>query len=62
MGRRCEICGKTQVVGHNISHAHNVTKRMFNPNLQRIKIKIGEKTKIVWVCACCIKSNKVVKA
>lgn len=62
MGRRCEICGKTPVVGHNISHAHNVTKRRFNPNLQRIKVKIDQKVKRLWVCTRCIKSNKVVKA
>jgi large subunit ribosomal protein L28 len=61
MGRKCEICGKTPITGHNISHAHNVSKRRFNPNLQRIKIKIGNKTKKAWVCTRCLKSNKVIK-
>ena len=35
MAKVCEICGKKPMVGHNISHAHNLTKRRFNPNLQR---------------------------
>ena len=35
MSKMCAICGKKPVVGNNISHAHNVTKRRFKPNLQR---------------------------
>ena len=37
MSKVCEICGKKPMVGHNISHAHNVTKRRFNPNLQKVR-------------------------
>ena len=37
MAKRCEICGKGPVVGRNISHAHNVTPRRFEPNLQRVR-------------------------
>jgi large subunit ribosomal protein L28 len=58
----CEICGKQPVSGHNISHAHNVTKRRFNPNLQRVRaIEKGKVRKIV-VCTRCIKAGRVVKA
>ena len=38
MAKRCEICGKGVVVGRNISHAHNVTPRRFEPNLQRVRV------------------------
>jgi large subunit ribosomal protein L28 len=34
MARRCEITGKGVLVGHNVSHANNKTKRRFMPNLQ----------------------------
>lgn len=34
MARRCQITGKTGMVGNNVSHAHNKTKRRFEPNLQ----------------------------
>ncbi len=62
MSRVCEICGKKPVTGHNISHAHNVTKRRFNPNLQRVRaLKNGQARKMV-VCTNCIKSGRVVKA
>jgi large subunit ribosomal protein L28 len=37
MSRMCEICGKKPMVGNNVSHAHNLTKRRFNPNLQRVR-------------------------
>jgi large subunit ribosomal protein L28 len=34
MSRRCMVTGKTVMVGHNVSHANNKTKRRFMPNLQ----------------------------
>jgi large subunit ribosomal protein L28 len=35
MARVCQITGKAPMVGHNVSHANNKTKRRFLPNLQR---------------------------
>ncbi len=34
MSRMCQVTGKRPLVGHNVSHANNKTKRRFNPNLQ----------------------------
>ena len=34
MARRCMVTGKGVLVGHNVSHANNKTKRRFLPNLQ----------------------------
>jgi len=62
MSRICEICGKKPLVGNNISHAHNVTKRRFNPNLQRVKAVLNGRTKKIVVCTSCIKSGNVIKA
>jgi large subunit ribosomal protein L28 len=61
MSKMCEICGKKPVVGNNISHAHNVTKRRFNPNLQRVRTIQNGSTKRILVCTNCIKSGRVVK-
>jgi large subunit ribosomal protein L28 len=36
MSRRCELTGKATLVGNNVSHANNKTKRIFRPNLQHI--------------------------
>lgn len=33
MARRCELTGKGVMVGNNVSHANNKTKRRFMPNL-----------------------------
>ncbi len=35
MARVCEVTGKKPMVGNNVSHANNRTKRRFLPNLQR---------------------------
>ena len=34
MSRRCIVTGKAALVGNNVSHANNKTKRRFLPNLQ----------------------------
>ena len=34
MARKCEVTGKAPMVGNNVSHANNKTKRRFLPNLQ----------------------------
>jgi large subunit ribosomal protein L28 len=35
MARVCDVTGKGPMVGNNVSHANNKTKRRFLPNLQR---------------------------
>jgi large subunit ribosomal protein L28 len=35
MSRMCQVTGKRPIVGNNVSHANNKTKRRFNPNLQQ---------------------------
>lgn len=34
MARVCQVTGKKPMVGNNVSHANNKTKRRFLPNLQ----------------------------
>jgi len=34
MARVCQVTGKGPMVGHNVSHANNKTKRRWLPNLQ----------------------------
>ena len=38
MSRRCAVTGKGVLVGRNVSHANNKTKRRFLPNLQTISL------------------------
>ena len=50
------------MVGNNVSHAHNLTKRRFNPNLQKVRAVSGGQVKKMLACTNCIKSGRVVKA
>ena len=44
MSRVCQVTGKSPLVGNNVSHANNKTKRRFNPNLQEHRFWLeGEK-------------------
>jgi large subunit ribosomal protein L28 len=61
MAKVCEICGKKPLFGHNMSHAHNLSKRRWSPNLQRVSAIIDGKRKKIRVCASCLKSGKVQK-
>ncbi len=62
MAKRCEVCGKGPSVGRNVSHAHNVTPRRFEPNLQRIRVKVNGASRRMRVCTRCLRSNRVTKA
>jgi len=62
MAMRCEVCGKGPAFGRNVSHAHNVSPRRFNPNLQTVKAMVNGASKRVKVCTRCLRSGKIVKA
>ena len=62
MAKRCDICGKGPAVGRNVSHAHNVTRRRFEANIQRVKVVVNGGVKRIRVCTRCIRSNLIVKA
>lgn len=48
MARVCQITGKKVMVGNNVSHAKNRTKRKFYPNLFKKKYQLdGKKEPIV---------------
>lgn len=61
MAKRCDICGKGAQFGSRISHAHNVTHRRFNANLQRVRAVVKGVQKRVKVCTGCIRSGKITK-
>lgn len=47
MSRVCELTGKKAMVGNNVSHALNRTKRKFNANLMTKRFFIPEEDK--WI-------------
>jgi len=56
MAKTCEICGKHPVAGRSISHAHNVNKRIFYPNLRTIKMIFNGTRRKVKICMKCLKT------
>ncbi len=56
MARTCEICGKHPMAGRSVSHAHNVNKRIFYPNLRTIKTVVDGANKKIKICMKCLKT------
>jgi len=44
MSRKCQITGKGPLVGYNVSHAHNKTKKRQLPNLRTVRITLEDGT------------------
>ncbi len=74
MARECKICKKKATVGGSITHrgiakkAGGIglqlvknTKRVFKPNLQKVKMTLNGTRISALVCTACIRSGKVVK-
>jgi large subunit ribosomal protein L28 len=61
MAKVCEVCGRGPQFGNRISHAHNVTKRRWNLNLQSVRAAVNGGAKRVRVCTSCIKNGKIQK-
>ncbi|MCK5829199.1 MAG: 50S ribosomal protein L28 [Methylococcales bacterium] len=47
MSKVCQVTGKRPVSGNNVSHAHNKTKRRFNPNLHNHRFWVENENR--WV-------------
>jgi len=49
MSRRCDLTGKTVLVGHKVSHSNIKTKRRFLPNLCNVTLQseaLGERVRL----------------
>ena len=62
MANVCEVCGKGEVSGMNVSHSHLKTKRTWKPNIQRVRAVVNGEVKRVNVCTRCLRSGKVERA
>lgn len=47
MSKVCHITGKRPMVGNNVSHANNKTKRLFLPNLQSHRFWVESENRFV---------------
>ncbi len=61
MARVCEVCGRGPQFGHKVSHAHNVTNRRWNINLQSVRAVVAGAHKRIRACTSCIRNGKILK-
>jgi large subunit ribosomal protein L28 len=58
----CEVTGKRPLVGNNVSHANNKTKRRYLPNVHKKRFWVAAKNKYITLkvsCAAIRLINKV---
>ena len=55
----CDICAKKPGFGNNRPWSRKITKRRFNPNIQRVRATVNGAPKRVNVCTGCLKAGKV---
>ncbi|AKT93109.1 MULTISPECIES: 50S ribosomal protein L28 [Campylobacter] len=59
MARRCAITGKGAMVGNNVSHANNRTKKKFQVNLRTIRVQLEDgSTRRIKVAASTLRTMK----
>ncbi len=58
----CAVCGKQRVIGNNVSHANNKTKKLTMPNLQKMRIMTKKGIRRASVCTRSLRSGFVKKA
>ena len=59
MARRCQVTGKGPLVGYNVSHAHNKTKKRQLPNLRVVRVTLEDGTrKKIKVAASTLRTMK----
>ncbi len=54
----CEICGKTNQTGHNVSHSKRRTQRIWAPNVHSAVLVVSGSRKRFNVCTRCLRTNQ----
>ncbi|MBQ7612660.1 MAG: 50S ribosomal protein L28 [Spirochaetaceae bacterium] len=61
MSMVCEICGKGNSSGNKVSKSKHHTKRVWKPNLLKMKTELGGTVMTVKICTRCLRSGYLVK-
>ena len=59
MSKVCSVCGKGKLSGNKVSHSNRKTPRLYNANIQKVRVVNDGAVSNEYVCARCLKSNKV---
>lgn len=62
MAKECVVCGKSRQTGHLVSHSNIKTNRVWEPNLQKVRILVDGSPERHYVCTKCLKAGKVQRA
>lgn len=62
MAQSCFYCEKKRLVGFNVSHSNNKTKRRFCANIQKVRAIVKGAVRHVNACTRCLRSGAVQKA
>jgi large subunit ribosomal protein L28 len=55
---KCDNCGKGIMIGHNVSHAKNRTRKIFKPNLHVSRVMFEGRLKRMKLCTKCLRRLK----
>lgn len=61
MSRKCQLTGRGPQIGNKVSHAHNLTKRRWDINLQKVRVLVDGRVVRMRVSTKAIKSGLIVK-
>ncbi len=54
---KCQLCGKKPSFGNNVSHAHNLTRRMWKPNIQKATLTLDHGISVqMKLCTKCLRT------
>ena len=54
---KCQLCGKKPSFGNNVSHAHNLTRRMWKPNIQKATLTLDGGVSVqMKICTKCLRT------
>jgi large subunit ribosomal protein L28 len=61
MANVCDYCGKGRMVGNNVSHSKRHTKRVFRPNIRKVRAVVDGAVRKVRICTRCLRTGRVTK-
>jgi large subunit ribosomal protein L28 len=53
---KCDLCGKTPLYGHNVSHSKRHTNRSWTPNIHPATVMVDGKQKRLNLCTRCLRN------
>lgn len=62
MARVCDVCNKGLLSGSKVSHSNRKRKRVWAPNIKRVRAIVDGSHKTINVCTRCLRSGKVERA